>query len=1250
MKNKIRILLFVLTLLFFATAVTVKNSITDLDVLKLETKNLTHRLHYKEIVLDSLLSNEDYVKIFKNSERYPLQVRELANQYKDQQIYLYIFKKTSPIFWTSNIYVPETDAGLKEGLSYINGDNFSFLVNRKILDSDLSVVALVPIQRHFIKNYVSKNPQNFIAEISNTQLQLAEFGDTDNIKNIYSSKGDYWFSVKLRDGKYDNIYINIQVICWILGILSLVILISGVSVNIAKNGKPFLSIAILCLTFSIIRYIDLETNWLSQISNYNIFSPKAYAYNYFTPNLWSYLINSIIVLWVICYLIYIKKYIVFPNFIFKSKFRVWLFAIVLFVTYFIYNRIFEQLSTLITHSSSNYDELITLFFKYGFTIFHVIIYSVNIICFILIADIVIYLGKNLCPKMITNLNVQLIVLVFVLIISGFFQNFSLINVLIGVFILVRSFDKSLLKDNAIYTQVIGIICIAIITTIEYAEAVKINNTENMKLMLINLESDDEIESISLFSKIESSMKEDIQLQRLIQLGKENANKQVISDYIRKNYFAAYQSNYNISAYFLYNDIPLTKSDEDQLQIYREKVIKSTKVNHTQNFYKSKSDIGQFDYFSLLNFDDKNGNNYSIILNLKKNLNVYSSAVPFFNNNSVNEHLLSFRYKNYNYAIYQDGALINQNGKFTYSNTDEYEDYPINEFISVLNGDDYYHLILKPNKNTTLIVSKSTQSYWQFITVISITFLYVYVLILVVRLLFLILPKYFNKDISFKDLQYQARFIVSKIRYSTRIQTLVIASVLLAIIISGIISFYSIKLQTERNRKDQKLDYVSQVVNNLENLSSADTSRNILMTLHDNMKNLTDILVTDFNLYDRNGKLFFTTQPGIYNHHLISSYLNPTAFIDLNVIKKNETLIKEQIIDFNYESTYGSIKDANYKTIAYLGVPYFNYQDIENENTNILLKTILNIYTVIIIIFAFLAVYISNKITEPLQLIRRKLSQTDISSNHNESLYWEKDDEIGLLVKEYNQMIVKLEEHALQLRHAERESVWREMAQQVAHEIKNPLTPMKLGIQQLNRSFKDNDSRFPERFEKVSNSFIEQIETLSRIASEFSAFAKLPEAKFLKINIIEKINKSLLVYNNTPNVHIDLINETNNENLVVYGDRDQLIRTFNNLIKNAIEASTGRRKIAIHIIVKEIEDNQLAIDVIDNGFGIPDDVLPKIFKPNFTTKSSGTGLGLAFVKQTITGMGGSINFETKLNYGTTFHIIIPKYDESKSEMQ
>lgn len=1244
MKNKIRILLFVLTLLFFATAVTVKNAITDKDVLDLESQKVTQNIHLKEQIIDEIFGDSILQKTFINSERYPLQVREIANEYKEKQIYLYLFKNSSPIYWSTNIYVPETDAGLKEGISYINGDNFSFLAKKKILPGGMHLVALTPIERQFQTNYIARARQNYIGALTTTQLQVSKFGDSDDIRNIYSQGGQYLFSVKLKNGKYNNIYLNIQLICWVLGTICCVILISSICVNIARNGKPILSIIILAVTFTIIRLIDLETNWLSQISDYQLFSPKVYAYNYLAPNLWSYLINSTVLLWVLCFIIFIKKHIVIPEFFLKRNLRNWVFLGILLFVYYIFNEQFRQLASLITHSSFSTEDLITLFFTYDFTIYHILIYSLNIFSIFLITDILVFLGKILTPKTTINLNIQLIALVITLIVSGFYQDFSLINVLIGILIMMSSFDKSILKYNNIYTQIITILTIACITTIKYADAINENNKEHMKLMLLNLESDDDVEAVSLFAGIESRIKQDERLKKLIEIASRNPNTHLIDDYIQKNYLAALSSNYNLSTYYYFNGLPLANYVSNPLLDFREKVISNAnKITNTETFYKSKTEIGFYDYFSLLSLQDNNGNSYTVIINLKKSLTNIASFIPFLNKNTgIDDHPNS-KIKDFNFAIYKEGALISQNGKHTYSNHDPYHTQKINEFIYINDDDSYNHVIYRPDENTTLIVSKQIQSSWQFITVVSITFLYLYILINLVRLLSQILPVYVRQNVTLMNLFLRLRYSIAQIRYSSRIQTLVITSVLIAIVISGIISFYSIKIQTAKTRKEHKLNFVNETIQNLQDIAVKDSSQSYLTSLHKTMSSLTNVHVMDFNLYDKNGKLFFTTQPAIYNNSLVSSFINPNAFMEMNVLKKNETLVYEQIIDFTYESSYGAIKDGNYRTIAYLGIPYFDYLEVERQNTNILLKTILNIYTIILIIFAFLSLYISNKITEPLQMIRKKLSQTNISDKPNESLYWEKDDEIGLLVKEYNYMLVKLEQHAKQLRHAERESVWREMAQQVAHEIKNPLTPMKLGIQQLNRSFKDNDSRFPERFEKISNSFIEQIEALANIASEFSAFAKLPESHFIVLNLIEKINKSIHVYDNLPNVKIQLHNETTfGERIEIFGDRDQVIRTFNNLIKNAIEATLGRRRPKIVITIKSHDDNHVMVEVSDNGFGIPEEVIPKIFKPNFTTKSSGTGLGLAFVKQTITGMGGTIDYQTKLNQGTTFFIVLPLY--------
>jgi two-component system nitrogen regulation sensor histidine kinase NtrY len=224
-----------------------------------------------------------------------------------------------------------------------------------------------------------------------------------------------------------------------------------------------------------------------------------------------------------------------------------------------------------------------------------------------------------------------------------------------------------------------------------------------------------------------------------------------------------------------------------------------------------------------------------------------------------------------------------------------------------------------------------------------------------------------------------------------------------------------------------------------------------------------------------------------------------------------------------------------------------------------------------------------------------------------------------------------------LSRSERESAWREMAKQIAHEIKNPLTPMRLSVQHLLRSWKDNKENFDEYLEKVTRTLIEQIDNLSFIASEFSNFAKMPKAFNEEINIVEKIRSTLTLFANTENV--DFIFEHESEHIMVYADKEQLSRVFINLLKNAIQAIPDARqgKVGISLV---LNGKMVRVSITDNGKGIPEELQNKLFTPSFTTKSSGMGLGLSIVKNIIESFGGNITFKTKVNHGTTFIFELP----------
>src|SRR5690606_14580660 len=311
---------------------------------------------------------------------------------------------------------------------------------------------------------------------------------------------------------------------------------------------------------------------------------------------------------------------------------------------------------------------------------------------------------------------------------------------------------------------------------------------------------------------------------------------------------------------------------------------------------------------------------------------------------------------------------------------------------------------------------------------------------------------------------------------------------------------------------------------------------------------------------------------------------------------------------------------------YLSLPYFSNQKELDQQVGLLLNTIINVYALVLVALGLFAVFVANKITSPLTLVQKSLARTAIGKK-NEPIFWKRNDEIGSLIKEYNNMIVALDNSANRIMRSERESAWREMAKQVAHEIKNPLTPLRLGVQLLERAWNDKDPGFDEKFERFCKSFIEQIESLNHIASEFSNFAKMPDTKLDDVPIIDIIEKSISVYSNNSNllIKLDVFVKTD---IIIHGDKDQLLRTFNNLIKNALEARLHHQKSTVIITVKYQVHGHVAIIVQDFGKNIDEIVQEKIFQPNFTTKSSATGLGLAFVKQTIESMGGTIEFSTE----------------------
>ena len=302
-----------------------------------------------------------------------------------------------------------------------------------------------------------------------------------------------------------------------------------------------------------------------------------------------------------------------------------------------------------------------------------------------------------------------------------------------------------------------------------------------------------------------------------------------------------------------------------------------------------------------------------------------------------------------------------------------------------------------------------------------------------------------------------------------------------------------------------------------------------------------------------------------------------------------------------------------------------------------INLLLNAFVFLLLISSALSFSISNTIISPLTELGNKLKEFSLGKR-NEPIPWKQPDELGTLIQSYNDMVDKLEQSAELLAHSEREVAWREMAKQVAHEIKNPLTPMKLSIQHMEfriREAEEEEAR--EIVQHVSKVLIEQIDNLSRIASEFSSFANLPRPEYEEIMLNDLVTSVYDLFRTRSNIKFNLYVPI--DELIVQADRTHLIRVMNNLMKNAVQAIPPDREGHIVIRLKE-QDGMAIVRVEDNGKGIEDDLHEKVFFPNFTTKSSGTGLGLAISKNIIETFDGSIYFIKNQPQGTIFIFELP----------
>lgn len=575
---------------------------------------------------------------------------------------------------------------------------------------------------------------------------------------------------------------------------------------------------------------------------------------------------------------------------------------------------------------------------------------------------------------------------------------------------------------------------------------------------------------------------------------------------------------------------------------------------------------------------------------------------------------------YSVASYRDNILVYKYGKYIYPNFLKDISTKDREF-TYSNG--YKHFSITNGENGELIISTPRKSWSEITGPFAIFFLG-----LLIPYLFIywhIRPK---KQKPWKDRSFRQR-----------LQTVIFITLGVAFFAIGPVSvvymrsLYNQKTMSAQFETTRTLALEMQNNINFKELVG-NTSRE---TWSEIMQHYANTFFTDLNLYSLDGKLIATTRPEIYELTLQAPIMNAEGFQNMFRNKALYYTHKEQLGKGIYESAYLPITDAQGNTLAFLNTPYLSSEtDLQKEIKSFML-TYVNIILVLLGVALIFVIGITKKLTQPLTLIQNKLGDIKIDQK-NEPIEWKRNDEIGALVKQYNQLIVELEKSAAELKRTTAESAWRDVARQVAHEIKNSLTPMRLSVQMLQRNI-ENGKATPEQTQRTSNTLIEQIDALSDIASSFSRYAKLPENHPQPLDLAELVGNVVNLYDNKENIVFGFIYDQTKD-YTFNGDKTNLNSAVGNLVKNATQAIGTKNDGKIEVRL-EATEKTFVIAVKDNGKGIKEEDKGRIFLPNFTTKTGGSGVGLSLTYNIVQAAGGTIDFESTEGVGAEFVITLPK---------
>ncbi len=1139
------------------------------------------------------------------------------------------------IFWnTQKIIAPSYILYSNENTGFVMLQNGYYVWN-KIQHNDIIAIALIPVKwNYFIENEHLQNHYAIDANLSD-YYNISKEGKNGKLIKSISGKSLFYINEKSWSAIEKNN--SLALFLYLLGLLLLLIDTHYVALNISKKHQPIKGILFFVLSVFFLRGICYFFNQPINFRAYDLFNPVIYASGHVFKSLGDLLINSLLFTWIVLFIRLQLFYIELPKNIF-STWHKWSVLILLASTIFCINlSISKLIKSLIVDAQIPFDVIDFFSLNIFSVVAFVIICLLSLSCFF-ICKIGVHLYNRIFPANIAPLLFSVVSLGLLLMSFDVIQMQSSFEMFVLVWTIFFLWLIHVFKSNGISQKIISS------KLIFWLAFFSISNS----FIII---SENEKKELSLRKHYAETLA----------IKSNPANETLINSMLLD-----YQPNFMSANFYRFSN-PISNA-----------ALKDSFIGISYSGYANKFDTRIFtfsaDEKSLFNNDSSSYNDINTILNTQARPTGYSGFYYFdqaldefsYLNKQIikdtSDQLLGYVFvistpklqrkdalypelftkgkpiaiensNTYAFALYTNGHLTSSYNDYPFASVVDIQKNKLQTF-NVVKNEDYTELWYYAGAGKMVVIAKENNSFVAFITLFSYlfcTFLILFVLLWTIQSL--------SNQTNFKYFKFWQISIRNQIH-----GTIFLVSIISFLVIGIATVFFFVNRYESNNR--EKLSRVIRIMEKeikstffnesiTQDSSDLDISTNKIK-LEQLVEKVSNIHGVDVNLYDLNGNLQVSSLSLPYNKGILSTKMNPLAYYHLHKKREIQYFQKEKIGNLKYISSYIPINSVNGESYGYLNIPFFTSQNLLRQEISNFLITIINLNAFIFLLAGIVSLFITNRIANSFSIITEKMQKVNLGKV-NEPIKWDRNDEIGALVIEYNKMMAKLEESAAILAKTEREGAWKEMARQVAHEIKNPLTPMKLSMQYLQKSIDNDSPNIIPLAKNVSETLIQQIDHLSNIASAFSQFANISEAKKETFDINEVLKNVTMLHELNESLEIKkMLLDTPK---MVFADKTQINRLFTNLILNAIQSIPEDRLPQI-TINQQIKSEKIIIAVSDNGLGISEEVKYNIFAPNFTTKTSGTGLGLAMCKRIVEQSDGEIWFETELGVGTTFFVELP----------